>query len=38
MKAFVGFVADQGRTYADQQETANKYASYKKNQEEIAKY
>ncbi len=38
MKAFVGFVVDQGRTYADQQETANKYASYKKNQEEIEKY
>lgn len=38
MSAFVGFITEHGRTYKDQQETANKYASFKLNQEEIRKF
>lgn len=38
MKAFVGYVAESGKTYKDQQETATRYSNFKLNQEEIRRF
>jgi hypothetical protein len=38
MKAFVNFVAEQGRTYADKTETARRYRIFKENYENTEKH
>lgn len=38
MKAFVAFVSEYGRSYADHQETAMRYQNYLANMEQIRKY
>lgn len=37
MKAFVAFVSQHGKTYADRQETATRYSNYLANKEQVRK-
>ena len=38
MKTYVNFIADNGRTYADKQETARRYRIFKRNYEKVQKH
>lgn len=38
MKAYVNFIAEQGRTYADKRETARRYRIFKDNYEKTDKH
>lgn len=37
MKAFVNFIADHGKNYADHKETAHRYRNFKANYEKVQK-